>query len=114
MKKTKMKIAFDIDDTIWKVDRKYYNQVPDYELIVVLKWFFNNGDKIFIWSGGGVNYAQSIVNKLGLTDFVEVIPKVKLGDASNTYTIDIAFDDEETRLGKVDVKVRREQSPETP
>ena len=112
-----MKIAFDIDDTLWKVrirevdGRQVGDQVPDYDLIQVLKWFYNNGDNIFVWSGGGVDYAQQIVDKLGLTDMVQVIPKVALNDDSNPYNIDIAFDDEETDLAKVDVHVRRIRIP---
>jgi phosphoserine phosphatase len=102
-----LKIAFDIDDTLWKVNRKYGRQEPDYDLIQVLRWFYNNGNKIYVWSGGGVDYAQQIVDKLGLTEMVEVIQKVKLGDKSNPNEIDIAFDDEETNLAKVDIIVKR-------
>jgi len=103
-----MKIAFDVDDTIWKVDKNYHRQVPDYDLIQVLRWFYNNGDDCFVWSGGGIEYAQMIVDKLGLTDLITVIPKVALGDKSNPYKIDIAFDDEETSLAKVDITVRHD------
>ena len=96
-----MNICFDIDDTLWKIDRKYMRQVPDYDLIQVLRWFFNNGDTIYIWSAGGVEHAQVVVDKLGLTDMVEVIQK------GVNKEIDIAFDDEETKLAKVDVRVHR-------
>ena len=107
------KIAFDIDDTLYKVrirkvdGRDIGDQVPDYDLIQVLRWFYNNEDEIFVWSGGGIDYAQTIVDKLGLTSMVTVIPKVELYDKSNSQNIDIAFDDEETRLAKVDIKVKR-------
>ena len=101
------KISFDIDDTLWKIDVKYKRQVPDYDLIQVLRWFYNNGDQVFVWSAGGIEYAQTIVDKLGLTYMVTVIPKVELNDSSNPHKIDIAFDDCETKLAKVDIVVQR-------
>ena len=48
-----------------------------------------------------------IIDKLGLTNKVKALPKVKLGDKSNPHNIDIAFDDEETNLAKVNIKVKR-------
>jgi len=112
-----MKIAFDIDDTIWKVDRKHKRQVPDYDLIQVLRWFANNGDDVFVWSAGGLDYAQTIVDKLGFTDIVKVIPKNSAGQTWNGSShgpeedvpMDIAFDDCETNLAKVDILVKREK-----
>lgn len=117
-----MKIAFDIDDTLWKIQRDYttegkepstvcpcgyrYKQAPDYELIAVLKWFYENGDEVFVWSAGGMEYAQVIVDKLGLDGMVTVISKEK-DEARND--IDIAFDDCEVGLGKVNVLVKREE-----
>jgi hypothetical protein len=119
-----MKIAFDIDDTLWKVEEltqhnhsiepgsvamclcgKQWRQVPDYDLISVLRWFYNNGEEIFVWSAGGVEYAQVIIDKLGLTSMVRVIPKQKLGDEKET--MDITFDDEAIKNGKVNIKVKR-------
>ena len=108
-----MKIAFDIDDTLYKCRRTHPGgQFPDYDLIQVLRWFYSNGDYIFVWSAGGVEYAKQIVEKLGLERMVSVIPKVKLGDDSNPHEIDIAFDDCETKLAKIDVVVRRPDGKE--
>ena len=102
-----MKIAFDIDDTIYKIDRKYNCQVPDYDLIQVLRWFANNGDEVFIWSAGGTEYAQTIVDKLGLTDLVEVIPKGEFGNKQ--LNIDLTFDDDKCeQIGKVNIIVKRD------
>lgn len=102
-----MKIAFDVDDTIWKIDRKHGCQVPDYDLIQVLRWFVNNGDEVFVWSAGGLEYAQMIVDKLGLTDFVNVIPKGEFGNKQ--LDIDLTFDDDSAeQIGKVNVIVKRE------
>lgn len=96
-----MKIAFDIDDTLWKcVWRPRLSQVPDYDLIQVLRWFYNNGDTIYFWSAAGIDYTQTIIDKLGLTEYGHVIRK-------GSMQVDIAFDDEETKLGKIDVRVNR-------
>ncbi len=97
-----MRIAFDVDDVLWKIDKEYARQVPDYNIIQVLLWFYNNGDEVFVWSAGGLDYAQTIVDKLGLTKMVTVIEK-----NADDYDIDIAFDDCETNLATVDIKVKR-------
>lgn len=121
-----MKIAFDVDDTIWKVrireidGRKIGDQIPDFDLIQVLRWFANNGDEVFVWSAGGVEYSQVIVDKLGLTDLVKVIPKNSAGKTwegsshgpKDDIQMDIAFDDCETNLAKVDIRVKRDSSIE--
>lgn len=129
-----LNIAFDVDDTLWKIrrskpncgenctpsvgkdyclehmDRKDFMQVPDYDLIQVLRWFYQNGDNIFIWSAGGKSYAEDIAKKLGLYDMVTVVEKKH--DARDyglpaPPKMDIAFDDSETNLAKVDIKISR-------
>ena len=100
-----MRIAFDIDDTLYKVSDDRKRQVPDYELIQVLRWFYNNGNTILVWSAGGIDYAQQIVDKLGLTLMVTVIRKGAADDRRGV--IDICFDDETVTNGIVNVKVKR-------
>lgn len=114
-----LKICWDIDDTLWKcrydrpncdencpkdeyctVHRPKMDQVPDYDIIQVLRWFFQNGDEIFFWSAGGMDYCQDIVIKLGLNHYGKVVEK-------GSFKPDIAFDDQKTTLGKVDVRVNR-------
>ena len=101
-----MKIAFDLDDTIWKVRyRPRLEQVPDFDLIQVVRWFHGNGDEVFFWSAGGVDYCQQIINKFGLDDYGKVVEK-------GSFKPDIAFDDCETNLGIVDVRVNRDHTAE--
>ena len=129
-----LNIAFDIDDTIWKIRRSKptcsdlcqasehndyclthmqrgdFMQIPDYDLIQVLRWFYQNGDNVFIWSAGGKQYAEDIAKKLGLYDMVTVVEKKH--DAKDyglpaPPKMDIAFDDSETNLAKVDIKIPR-------
>jgi len=104
-------VAFDIDDVLWKIDRKHLRQIPDYNMIGVLMWFHDNGDQVFVWSAGGIDYAKTIVDNLGLTDFVKVIEKESYKKLHNRLEIDLAFDDCETKLAKVDVNVKREHWP---
>ena len=65
-----------------------------------------------------MDYAQMIVDKLGLTDHVTVIPKNGYwlndlkGPAAKEEQMDIAFDDVEVGLATVNVKVKREPRDE--
>jgi|2_EtaG_2_1085320.scaffolds.fasta_scaffold81561_3 hypothetical protein len=94
-------IAFDIDDTLWKCRRKQMDQVPDYDLINILIWFYNNGDNVYVWSAGGMDYALQIVTKLGLDDMVTILDKDKKHD------MDICFDDEQVNLAKINIHISR-------
>lgn len=96
-----MKIAFDIDDTLiipsvvtGTID------TPNYKTIAVYNWFKKQGCYMIVWSGGGVDYARMWATKLGLTPD-EIRVKAKSED------IDIAFDDCDVDLAKVNVRVKR-------
>ena len=102
------KIVFDVDDTLAKIIKQEdsYTQVPDYNLMQVVRWFINNGDEVYIWSAGGIDYAATWARKLGIYDQVKVIPKVELKETHPH--MDIAFDDSESNLAKTTIRVRRE------
>ena len=97
-----MRIAFDIDDTliIPSVATGLDRDTPNYETIAILKWFQAQGHEIILWSGSGYDWAQTWGEKLGLTPFTALL-KEKRPD------IDIAFDDCDVDLAKVNVKVKR-------
>lgn len=109
-----MIVAFDIDGTLWKIvpdgedqfANKKFKQVPDYDLIQVLRWFHSNGDIVYVWSAGGMDYAKTIVNKLGLDVYVTVIDKETLYSGENRL-VDLCFDDQLVTLAKVNCKVHR-------
>lgn len=103
-------VAFDLDDTIWKVNEKMKRQEPDYKLINVLLWFVENGDNVFLWSAGGMDYCKIIANKLGLDEYVKIIPKPDLGVRDKR--IDICFDDCEVGLAASTVLVYRSHNKE--
>lgn len=97
-----MKIAFDVDDTliIPSVATGFDRDTPNYDTIALFKWFQAQGHEMFIWSGSGMDWAKTWAEKLGLT--ATIIIKQK---ANND--IDIAFDDCDVDLAKVNVKVKR-------
>lgn len=109
----KLKIAFDIDDTILvpSVVAGFGNDTPNYETIAVLRWFQAQGHEIYLWSGSGTDWAQRWGEKFGLQPFT-VIKKEKeivyedMGFSPRPF-IDIAFDDCDVDLAKVNVKVKR-------
>jgi hypothetical protein len=106
----KLKIAFDVDDTliipaITLEDEPHpyigmYGAIPNYEVIEIYKWFQSQGNYMIIWSGGGIDYAKTWAEKLGLSPD-DVIEKIKNND------VDICFDDCDVDLAKVNVKVKR-------
>jgi len=97
-----MKVAFDIDDTliIPSVATGSDRDLPNYVVIPIYKYFQSIGCEMILWSGSGVDWAKTWGEKLGLTPF-EVRIKEKCQD------IDIAFDDCEVDLAKVNVRVKR-------
>jgi len=96
-----MRVAFDVDDTL-VVEEPYKESHVDYSLMNVLFWFVDNRHEVFVWSGGGVEYAKRWAEKLGIEKFVQIIPKVK------GQNIDLAFDDWENNLATVTVLVPRD------
>ena len=99
-----MKIAFDVDDTLiipccaTGLDQ----DVPNYDTIAIYCWFQAQGNYMIIWSGGGADYAKMWANRLGLTADEIIAKDTRLKDQ-----IDIAFDDSDINLAKVNVKVKR-------
>ncbi len=118
-----MKIAWDIDDTLIvpSVAREMNGgrDTPNYETIAILRWFQAQGHEIILWSGSGTDWAQTWGEKLGLAPFTvqkkeaEIVCQTygrecKDRECTNhDYDIDIAFDDCDVDLAKVNVKVKR-------
>ena len=100
-----MRIAFDIDDTILvpsiaNTDNGGQN-TPNYEVIAIYKWFQAQGHTMILWSGSGKDWAKTWGEKFGLNPDA-ILTKEKEGNC-----IDIAFDDCDVDLAKVNVKVKR-------
>lgn len=105
-----MIVAFDVDDTLIvpSVAVGFGNDVPNYEMIVIAMWHLAQGHKVVIWSGSGAGWASRWCEKLGLNvPGVEIWGKNKVLDNNNQPLVDIAYDDCEVDLAKVNIKVKR-------
>lgn len=92
-----MKIAFDVDDTLIVPSVVTGNRdVPSYDTISIFHWFEAQGADMIIWSGSGIDWASTWAEKLGLK--ARIIVK-------GSELVDIAFDDEEVELAKVNIQV---------
>lgn len=90
-----MKIAFDVDGTlIHQVGVR--EDTPRYDVIMLFTFFKNLGCDMYIWSGGGVEYAARWTEKLGLEATVV---------AKGSFKPNIAFDDMEVDLGDTNIQV---------
>jgi len=77
-----LRVAFDVDMTLIDETGK-----PRYNVIWLMQWFIANKDIVYVWSGGGIGYAQHWLQRLGLDNFdVKVVDKF-------TVAVDIAVDD---------------------
>jgi hypothetical protein len=107
-----MRIAFDIDDTIIVPSVVTGGRdTPNYETIALYKWFQSQGHHMILWSGSGVDWATTWNEKLGLqADEIRVKEKVITLDTPDGQPgpyVDIAFDDCDVDLAKVNIKVQR-------
>ena len=90
-----IKIAFDIDGTIISNSNGLGQEklnIATYNLIVLLSRMKNT--EIIVWSGGGQDYAEQIVKKYGITEYITRCYDKHLYDESIDGKVDIAFDDE--------------------
>lgn len=78
-----MIIAFDVDGTL--IDE---HDNPRYEVIDLLRAFHTLGHTIYVWSGGGQDYARRWVDRLGLWSYVDAVYA-----KDPTLSIDLAVDD---------------------
>jgi hypothetical protein len=96
-------IAFDVDDTlVIPAGIVGDAEVPNYDVIAVYLFLQRQGHRMIIWSGGGADYARMQARRLGL-EADEIIAKT----VERKNEIDIAFDDSDIELAKVNVKVKR-------
>ena len=81
-----MKIVFDVDGTLIKQDGSG-RDVPRYDVIQLFHLFEKLTYQMYIWSGGGVEYAKTWADKLGLQ--AVIVPKFLF----DNFTPDIIVDD---------------------
>lgn len=95
MKMKQITIAFDVDGTLISNSNglgKEKLHIQTYNLMVLLSMMKNT--RIIVWSGGGKEYAEQIVNKYGLSLYVEACYGKHEYDESVDGKVDIAFDDQ--------------------
>lgn len=80
-----MKVAFDCDGTLIDLQGN-----PRHEVIDLFRTLKALGCEMFIWSGGGVDYAGSIARRLGLNAIIS---------RKGSFKPDLAVDDMDTSLG---------------
>lgn len=111
--------AFDIDDTLWSIIEDTdprptsigatcacgtpVKQEPDKLLMELVHTLITNGDNVFLWSAGGVEYVKDWIRRFApaWAGLVEVIPKERGHD------IDISIDDQAVDLAKINLRVNR-------
>lgn len=105
-----MIIAFDVDDTLIVSGVATGNQrdTPNYETIAIFRWHEAMGHTMVIWSGSGKDWATVWSEKLGLAgENTRIWTKEKVLDSQNQPLVDIAYDDCDVDLAKVNIKVKR-------
>jgi len=94
------RIIFDVDGTL--ID---FEENPRHEIIDLLRSFYSLGNKIYVHSGGGTDYAKQWVRKLGLTKYVSgAFCKARITE-SYIPQYEIAFDDEVVKYGRANIRV---------
>lgn len=91
-----MRVAFDVDGTLIHQIEEGREDTPRYDVINLFKTLESVGCVMHIWSGSGVDYAARWRDKLGLSAVVVV---------KGSFEPDMAVDDMEVKLGKVNLKV---------
>ncbi len=95
MSRKNLTIAVDVDGTLIHLTGEK-EDTPRYDVIRLFHLLESFGYEMYVWSGGGEDYAQNWVNRLGLS--AKVVEK-------KSFVPDIAIDDEEDNLGKVTLRV---------
>lgn len=96
-----MNILFDVDETLSILDNE--EDIPVNELCDLIETLSWQGHTVYVASGGGVDYATRRCEFLRIEEYVTVVPKDP--EIIRKLGIDISFDDQETRFGKVNCKV---------
>lgn len=119
-----MKIAFDIDDTLFKLVKdedqnrlagvgaqcacgEPLKQVPDDMLVAfVHQLLLDPENQVFLWSAGGRAHCEGFIARFAPAwrGIVGILDKEQNQD------IDICFDDQDVSLAKVNLRVKREHA----
>jgi len=93
-------ICFDVDGTL--LQNAAGADVPRPHVIKLLKLLHSKGNTIYVWSGGGAEYARIQATRLGLDDLITGYASKKDADHIKPY---LAIDDQVVNLGKYNIRV---------
>lgn len=99
---SQVEVAYDVDGTLIT-----YEDQPNTDVIESLKFHFQVGCYVIVWSGGGKEYAEVWVRRLGLEKFVSEVRMKPL--ATEETVVDLCYDDQIVGYGKVNVRVKYHQ-----
>jgi hypothetical protein len=92
-----VRVAFDTDGCLIH-QNEAGEDVPRYDVIQLYHCYEKFGCEMYIWSGSGLDHARRWRNKLGLMTATVV--------AKGSFVPEIAVDDMEITLGKVNIQVK--------
>ena len=99
-----VRVCFDVDGTlIHQMGEK--PDTPRYEVIQLYYLFEKFGCEMYVWSGGGVDYARHWRDKLGLMN-AKVVMKGSFQPDIAVDDMDLDFRMRENSLGKVNLQVK--------
>lgn len=91
-------VCVDVDGTLFKLDGTLNQEIV--EVIKALSIFCD----VWIWSGGGKDYAELRARDAKITEYIQgAISKLQVDLIGRP---DITFDDGEMMLGKVNIRVK--------
>lgn len=91
-------IAFDVDGTLVS-----YQDEPRWEVLAMLR-LLSKTNTIIVWSGGGKDYAEMWVRKLGIEKYVNGCRHKPMG-TEKAVDVDVCFDDENVDIAKVNIRI---------
>jgi phosphoserine phosphatase len=99
----KVAICFDVDGTLIDGDKQHHVTLALLGVINMQKW--KNVD-VVIWSGGGADYARTMIERTGFTGF-KYHSKLEHQELRKKYAKIIAIDDiQDTAIGDINLIVR--------
>lgn len=94
----RLKIAIDVDGCLISHfhGSKPVARVEVMAMLIALSKYHD----VFVWSGGGADYAKQVVRDLKLTDRCEGVDKLE-----NDGSFDVCFDDKVVFLAKTNIQI---------
>lgn len=101
-----MKVAFDVDGTLIHAGWEFKGEaVPRTKVLDKIREHCANGDEIWIWSGGGKDYAESIARRIKLEEMQGIKIAGYLSKVMNDGSFDLAYDDEVVSLAEKNIQI---------